>query len=39
MHLRKEIFPSRRKNKLMERSDGPFEVIEMVGSNAYKLQL
>ena len=39
LHLRKERFPSRRKNKLITRSDGPFDVIEKVGSNAYKLQL
>jgi len=36
LHLRKERFPSRSKNKLMARSDGPFEVIEKVSSNAYK---
>jgi len=38
LHLRKERFPLRRKNKLMARSDGPFEVIMKVGNNGYKLQ-
>jgi len=39
IHLRKERFPSRRKNKLMPRSDGPFKVLEKVNDNAYKLEL
>ena len=26
LHLRKERFPSRRKNKLMARGDGPYKV-------------
>ncbi|ONK69608.1 uncharacterized protein A4U43_C05F24760 [Asparagus officinalis] len=39
LHLRKERFPTRRKNKLMARGDDPFKVIEKVGSNAYKLEL
>jgi len=39
LHLRNERFPSRRKNKVMARSDDPFEVIEKAGINAYKLQL
>lgn len=39
LHLRKERFPAKRKNKLMPRSEGPFEVVERVGPNAYKLKL
>jgi len=39
MHCRKERFPSRRKNKPMPRSDGPFKVLERVNVNAYKLEL
>ena len=37
--MRKERFPSKRKSKLMPRSDGPFEIIEKVGPNAYKVDL
>ncbi|XP_071708762.1 uncharacterized protein [Rutidosis leptorrhynchoides] len=39
IHLRKEKFPSRRKNKLMPRAEGPFKVLEKVGDNAYKVEL
>ncbi|XP_074278621.1 uncharacterized protein LOC141602215 [Silene latifolia] len=39
LHLRKERFPSKRKNKLMPRADGPFKILECYGSNAYKLEL
>ncbi|GAV75299.1 hypothetical protein CFOL_v3_18778 [Cephalotus follicularis] len=39
IHLRKERFPSKRKSKLDPRADGPFEVIEGIGYNAYKLKL
>ena len=39
IHLRKERFPSKRKSKLMLRSDGPFQVLEKIGPNAYKVHL
>jgi len=39
VHLRKERFPSKRKTKLMPRADGPFEVLERVNDNAYKVDL
>ncbi|XP_074288816.1 uncharacterized protein LOC141613972 [Silene latifolia] len=37
IHLRKEIFLEKRKKKLMPRADGPFEVLEKFGYNAYKI--
>ena len=37
--MRKERFPSKRKSKLMPRSNGPFEILEKVGPNAYKVDL
>ncbi|XP_074271803.1 uncharacterized protein LOC141595737 [Silene latifolia] len=39
VNLRKERFPSKRKNKLMPRADGPFKVIARVNDNAYKIEL
>ena len=39
IHLRKERFPSKRKSKLMLRSDVPFEILEKIGPNAYKVDL
>ena len=39
IHLRKERFPSKRKSKLMPRANGPFEVLERVNDNAYKVNL
>ena len=39
LHLRKERFPTRRKNKLIARGDGPFKVLARVGANVYKLEL
>jgi len=37
IHLRKERFPSKRKSKLMPREDGPFEFLEKINDNAYKI--
>jgi len=39
VHLRRERFPSKRKAKLMPRADGPFEILERVNDNAYKVEL
>jgi len=39
IHLRKERFFSKRKNKPMPRADGPFEVLEKIDDNAYKVDL
>jgi len=39
IHLRKEQFPFKRKNKLMTRADGPFEVLERINENTYKVDL
>ena len=39
LHLRKERFPSRRKSKLMARGDSSYKILQMVGYNAYKIEL
>ena len=39
LHLRKERFPAQRRSKLLPRGDGPFQVLEHVNDNAYKLEL
>ena len=39
VHLRKERFPTQRKSKLDSRGDGPFQVLERINDNAYKIDL
>ena len=39
LHLRKDRFPEKRKSKLSSRGDGPFQVIERINDNAYRLEL
>ena len=39
IHLMKERYPSKRMFKLMPRADGPFEILERVNDNAYKVNL
>jgi hypothetical protein len=39
LHLRKDRFPDLRKSKLMPRGAGPFEVLERISDNTYKLEL
>ena len=37
VHFRKERFPRERKSKLQARGDGPFQVLEKINDNAYKI--
>jgi hypothetical protein len=39
LHMRKERFPTKRCSKLLPRGDGPFQVLERINDNAYKLDL
>ena len=37
VHMRNERFPEQRKSKLQPRGDGPFQVLEKINDNAYKI--
>jgi len=37
--MRKERFPQQRKTKLQPRGNGPFQVLERINDNAYKIDL
>ena len=39
LHLKKKMFPSRRKSKLMARGDDSYKIVQRVGGNAYKVEL
>ena len=39
LHLRKDRFPEKRRSKLLPRGDEPFQVVERINDNAYKLDL
>ena len=39
VHMRKERFPEQRKSKLQPRGNGPFQVLERINDNAYKIDL
>ena len=39
VHLRKERFPYHMHSKLNSRGDGPFQVLERINPNAYKIDL
>jgi hypothetical protein len=39
VHMRKERFPAHKKTKLHPRGDGPFQILEKINDNAYKVDL
>ena len=39
VHLRKERFPHQRKNKLMPRAMGPYQILDKYRDNAFKIDL
>jgi hypothetical protein len=39
LHLRNDHFPEKWRSKLLPRGDGPFQIVECINDNAYKLDL
>jgi len=39
VNMRKERFPKQRKSKPQPRGDGPFQVLERINDNAYKIDI
>ena len=39
VHFCKERFPLQRKSKLNPRGDGPFQILERINDNAYRVDL
>ena len=39
VHMRKERFPKQRKSKLQAREDRPFQLLERINENAYKIDI
>uniref|UniRef100_A0A2N9IMV7 CCHC-type domain-containing protein n=1 Tax=Fagus sylvatica TaxID=28930 RepID=A0A2N9IMV7_FAGSY len=39
VHMHKERFPAHRRTKLHPRGDGPFQILEKINDNAYKVDL
>jgi hypothetical protein len=37
--MRKERFPEQKRSKLMPRGDGPYQIIERINDNTYKVDL
>jgi len=37
--MRKERLPKKRKSKIQPRGDGPFQVLERINDNAYKIDI
>ena len=39
VHMRKERFPEQRKSKFQPRGNRPFQVLERINDNAYKIDI